>query len=349
MLVTSDDNASYYPQMDGNGNITQYLDNIGNTVSSIEYDPFGKVHARSGKQMDIGFSSKFFDNEIQLSYYGFRYLDSESGRWINRDKIGENSGRALYDFVSNRSTNSIDYLGLIDTFDMPSDEFWEKIILPIIKKYNNMEMRKDTYSKGCIGITCLALGRMSFENPPLDNCYNSLEGAKKRRKQLEKTCPKKNNPFTPNGKNTLLYAINGYESYKPYLDKLKKPKSNDGKVKVRAYWRQRPKNDNTSPFDYAVLIEVEIGNQVYKLKGRWLHADTGGRIGNWRVFSSSIDTFKIDEESISEHYNFTVYCVACVCSFKNKSKSKKGNKKAPRNVIIKIDKNGKVTYDKVYK
>jgi hypothetical protein len=45
-------------------------------------------------------------------YYGFRYYDPETGRWPNRDPIGERGGYNLYGFVGNDGVNAWDYLGL---------------------------------------------------------------------------------------------------------------------------------------------------------------------------------------------------------------------------------------------
>ncbi|WFB35595.1 RHS repeat-associated core domain-containing protein [Kiritimatiellota bacterium B12222] len=44
--------------------------------------------------------------------YGFRYYDPETGRWPNRDPIGERGGFNLYGFVGNDGVNSWDALGL---------------------------------------------------------------------------------------------------------------------------------------------------------------------------------------------------------------------------------------------
>jgi len=47
-------------------------------------------------------------------FYGFRYMDPETGRWPSRDPIGEWGGLNLYGFVGNDGVNSWDYLGLSD-------------------------------------------------------------------------------------------------------------------------------------------------------------------------------------------------------------------------------------------
>ncbi|MDX1680729.1 MAG: RHS repeat-associated core domain-containing protein [Akkermansiaceae bacterium] len=50
--------------------------------------------------------------ETGLYYYGYRYYDPESGRWLNRDPIEERGGVNLYAFVNNDGVNAWDYLGM---------------------------------------------------------------------------------------------------------------------------------------------------------------------------------------------------------------------------------------------
>jgi hypothetical protein len=45
-------------------------------------------------------------------YYGFRYYDPETGRWPNRDPLGERGGLNVYGFVGNNPNSYIDFLGL---------------------------------------------------------------------------------------------------------------------------------------------------------------------------------------------------------------------------------------------
>lgn len=45
--------------------------------------------------------------------YGYRYLDTQLGRWLSRDPIGERWGENLYVFVGNDGINQSDGLGLL--------------------------------------------------------------------------------------------------------------------------------------------------------------------------------------------------------------------------------------------
>ena len=57
------------------------------------------------------FSTKYTDQETGLNYYGYRYYNPSTGRWINRDPIEEGGGLNLYGFVVNNGINNVDQLG----------------------------------------------------------------------------------------------------------------------------------------------------------------------------------------------------------------------------------------------
>ena len=103
----------FIPLYDGNGNVTGYVNaDLGRAVINYEFDAFGKM--TSGNPTGIfrfRFSTKYFDTETGLYYYGYRFYDPIWGRWINRDPIGEDGGLNLYGFVDNDPVNGIDFLG----------------------------------------------------------------------------------------------------------------------------------------------------------------------------------------------------------------------------------------------
>jgi len=45
------------------------------------------------------FSTKYQDDESDLVYYGYRYYNASTGRWLSRDPIGEKGGINLYVLV----------------------------------------------------------------------------------------------------------------------------------------------------------------------------------------------------------------------------------------------------------
>jgi RHS repeat-associated protein len=56
---------------------------------------------------------KINDPKARVAYYGYRYLDPNTGRWPSRDPIGERGGVNRYGFVGNNGVDWIDELGLV--------------------------------------------------------------------------------------------------------------------------------------------------------------------------------------------------------------------------------------------
>ncbi len=82
--------------------------------TEFEYGAFGELIRATGEKKDafnFRFSTKYEDAETELLYYGYRYYNAETGRWLSRDPIGELGGLNLYGFVGNDPVNLWDYLG----------------------------------------------------------------------------------------------------------------------------------------------------------------------------------------------------------------------------------------------
>ncbi|MBK9118314.1 MAG: hypothetical protein IPM18_01760 [Phycisphaerales bacterium] len=113
---------------DANGNVGQVVDwsqPAGQASAAIvghyEYDPYGGVTKAEGAYASENtwrFSTKQWDDETGLGYWGYRYYEPVFGRWMSRDPIEERGGLLLYTFVSNRPVGGIDALGLIDSVTM---------------------------------------------------------------------------------------------------------------------------------------------------------------------------------------------------------------------------------------
>jgi RHS repeat-associated protein len=58
------------------------------------------------------FSTKKYDADTGLYYYGYRFYSPVIGKWLTRDPIGEDGGINLYRFVLNNPINRIDPKGL---------------------------------------------------------------------------------------------------------------------------------------------------------------------------------------------------------------------------------------------
>ncbi len=104
---------SYFYIYDHIGNVTGLFDaDIGDLVQEYDYGPFGEMISTNGDvKQPFRFSTKYTDSETDLVYYGFRYYNSELGRFLNRDPIAERGGYNLYGFVNNDPINKIDVLG----------------------------------------------------------------------------------------------------------------------------------------------------------------------------------------------------------------------------------------------
>jgi RHS repeat-associated protein len=115
LLTRVDAGGDYTYSYDVNGNVAQMLDSAGNIAAHYEYDPYGNTVNSTGLMAannPYRYSTKYFDNETGLYYYGNRYYLPELGRWLNRDPIEEQGGLNLYGFVGNGPVNAVDPYGL---------------------------------------------------------------------------------------------------------------------------------------------------------------------------------------------------------------------------------------------
>jgi len=108
--------SSRFAAFDGNGNIIGLVDAAdGSLTATYEYDPFGNVIKANGPAANaqpFGFSTKYTDSETGLNYYGLRYYNPSTGRWLSREPLGEKESDNLYCFVENHPVGRIDVLGL---------------------------------------------------------------------------------------------------------------------------------------------------------------------------------------------------------------------------------------------
>ncbi|WP_309400922.1 RHS repeat-associated core domain-containing protein [Cerasicoccus maritimus] len=100
---------------DGGGNITSYVEPSGELIVSYDYGPMGEKHIETSLstiEVCFNFSTKYEDVDTGHLYYGYRYYDPTSGRWLSRDHIGESGGFNVYVANGNDFINFIDVLGL---------------------------------------------------------------------------------------------------------------------------------------------------------------------------------------------------------------------------------------------
>jgi RHS repeat-associated protein len=111
-----------YYAFDGNGNVSEVVGANGAVRAHYEYDPFGSSTTESGTLADenlFRFSTKYWDADIKLLYYGLRYDSPNLGRWLSRDPIGEKGGVNAYVFVLNSPPLRCDILGQYDVSTEP--------------------------------------------------------------------------------------------------------------------------------------------------------------------------------------------------------------------------------------
>jgi RHS repeat-associated protein len=120
--VTYDDLDDVAFAYDANGNVTNVfrwsaLSAQAATIAHYEYDPYGNVLNDLSGQVYAAenpwrFSTKPFDAETGLGYWGYRYYSPTLGRWMSRDPIGEDGGLNTYGYVANAAMSSVDGVGL---------------------------------------------------------------------------------------------------------------------------------------------------------------------------------------------------------------------------------------------
>lgn len=80
--------------------------------------PTGSTHATHHSQKP----SKINDFQVDVAYYGYRWYDPLTGRWLSRDPIEESGGINLYGFVGNDGIADLDALGFISAAVVASGE-----------------------------------------------------------------------------------------------------------------------------------------------------------------------------------------------------------------------------------
>jgi RHS repeat-associated protein len=115
LLAVNRDNTLYFPCFDANGNVTEYIDASGAIRAHYAFDAFGNTISQSGdlaSTFSHRFSTKYFDSETGLYYYGYRFYSPDLGRWASRDPLAEDASSNLYIMVQNDPLEFYDVFGL---------------------------------------------------------------------------------------------------------------------------------------------------------------------------------------------------------------------------------------------
>ncbi len=117
MLTDAATSTSHFYAYDGNGNVSAMAKTSDSSKTAhYEYGPFGEVVRASGtiaKSNPMRFSTKCQDDESDLLYYGYRFYNASTGRWLSRDPIEEFGGINPYVTLENELLSQIDLLGLL--------------------------------------------------------------------------------------------------------------------------------------------------------------------------------------------------------------------------------------------
>jgi len=120
----TEDDKTYVYLYDANGNVGQLVDwvdgyegatgsqwHADRMVATYEYTPYGTLRASAGDYADenpFRFSTKQWDDETGLGYWGYRYYSPTLGRWISRDAMWHSAGDNLYSYGPNSPQSGVD-------------------------------------------------------------------------------------------------------------------------------------------------------------------------------------------------------------------------------------------------
>jgi len=112
LLIANISGTNCFGGYDGNGNLSVFIKAADRSLAArYEYNPYGQLIRKTGvlaSQIPFRYSTKFSDEESDLTFFGKRMYSPFIGRWLNEDPSGIQGGINLYSFVANHSINSID-------------------------------------------------------------------------------------------------------------------------------------------------------------------------------------------------------------------------------------------------
>jgi RHS repeat-associated protein len=113
LLAIRQGGTNSHVRSDGKGNVTEVRTSNGVVVGAYSYSPFGKLLSQTNTyNQPFRFQTKLYHARSGLSYFGARWYDPSTGRWLSRDPLGEGSGINLYEYCSGSPLNYYDPLGL---------------------------------------------------------------------------------------------------------------------------------------------------------------------------------------------------------------------------------------------
>jgi len=119
LLLESGSASPQFACYDGNGNVTALVATDGNVSARYEYSPCGDILRATGPmaaENSVRWSSKMWDPETDLVYYGFRYYSARLGRFLSRDPLQEPGSLSAYALCGNNPLLRFD----------PDGRFWKE-------------------------------------------------------------------------------------------------------------------------------------------------------------------------------------------------------------------------------
>jgi RHS repeat-associated protein len=115
-IVQIVDNTYYY-HTDHLGSVRAVTNSTGTVVWNADYQAFGTQFGKNKvdpnfEEDDVAFTGKEIDKDTGLYYFNARWYDSETGRFIQEDPVGDPNNPNLYSYAANNPLNRVDPSGL---------------------------------------------------------------------------------------------------------------------------------------------------------------------------------------------------------------------------------------------
>jgi len=93
------------------------LDAQGKSLGQSSYGPYGEPEQTQGKTSDYRYAGMYYHASTGLYLTHYRFYDPQSGRWLNRDPIGEKGGVNIYAYVNGKTLNHNDFFAIRRAWD----------------------------------------------------------------------------------------------------------------------------------------------------------------------------------------------------------------------------------------
>ncbi|SHK31407.1 RHS repeat-associated core domain-containing protein [Desulfatibacillum alkenivorans DSM 16219] len=125
LLAVQTGGQAYYPLFNARGDVTALLNAAGDACAWYAYDPYGNLlHNTGAPAQPFRFSTKEYDEETGLYYFGRRFYSPVMARWLTRDPKGEGASLNLYEFSRSNPLAYFDPLGAQDAELAAMDARW---------------------------------------------------------------------------------------------------------------------------------------------------------------------------------------------------------------------------------